>query len=82
MIDKAISDEDNRVHEISITDHGKRIVQATQHIFNLLDESIFNGFGEEDLKSFMNYLDQIQRNISELDIEKIIIEGRKALETI
>jgi hypothetical protein len=47
-----------------------------------MDQAVFKGFEQEDLKIFIDYLDRIQANINELDIEKIVSEGRKALKTV
>jgi DNA-binding MarR family transcriptional regulator len=82
LIERSVSNEDNRVHQISISPYGQRIVRATNLVFDLMDQAVFKGFEQEDLKIFIAYLDRIQANINELDIEKIVSEGRKALKTV
>lgn len=56
---------DNRYNEILITDLGKEIVEKTRKLFSEIDESIFSGFGEEELDCFIKYLERIRNNADE-----------------
>jgi len=53
---------DNRYNEIIITEQGKSIVERTCRIFSKTDESLFFGFGDEELNEFLKYLDRIKNN--------------------
>lgn len=82
LIERTVWEDDNRVHQINMTEYGKQIIQATRQIFKSLDLATFEGFNQAELESFMNYLERMQNNIQKLDIERIVVKGRKAIETI
>lgn len=64
-INRSIGD-DNRFNEISITDHGRRVVEESKAIFAKIDEAMFQGFSEEELKILIGYLERMQNNMNDI----------------
>ena len=58
--------DDNRFNEISITELGRRVVEESKAIFAKIDESMFDGFSDEELKILISYLERMQKNISDI----------------
>ena len=56
---------DNRYNEILITDVGKQIVERTRLIFTQIDNSMFSEFTDDELDSFIAYLERIKNNANE-----------------
>ena len=54
---------DGRFNEVAITEKGKRIVEETKQLFFAADTSLFDGFTEDELESYMKNLSKIQENI-------------------
>jgi len=72
-IERSIGD-DNRYNEITITPLGRRIVEETRAMFSKIDTSLFDGFEDSELLSFIGYLERIKANIDKS------IEGDKIYE--
>ena len=58
--------DDNRFNEISITELGRRVVEESKAIFLKIDEAMFDGFSDEELKILISYLERMQKNISDI----------------
>ena len=54
---------DNRYNEIQITDKGRALVQQTRTMFSEVDESMFVGFSDDDLETYISCLEKLQVNI-------------------
>ncbi len=54
---------DNRYNEITITEQGRRVVEESKAVFAKTDESLFEGFTNEEIKNLIYYLEKIQNNI-------------------
>ena len=46
-----------------ITEKGKKIVEETKQLFTAADTSLFDGFSNAELESYMKILTKIQENI-------------------
>ena len=57
--------DDNRFNRISITENGKEIVAQSHIMFKETDESIFEGFSDEEINKFNEYLDRLQSKLLE-----------------
>lgn len=55
---------DTRFHEIRITQKGREVVNKSRDIFSRIDTSLFAGFTEEELETYVSYLKKIQENIA------------------
>lgn len=64
--------EDNRFNEIKLTESGKAIIDKTRVIFSDIDKSLFKNFSEEEMNSFIGFLDRVNKNMEEeYDDEKM-----------
>ena len=54
---------DNRFNELRITDKGRELVNLTREIFSEVDTSMFEGFSDEELDSYISSLEKLQANI-------------------
>ena len=62
--------DDNRYHEIVITDKGLELVKTSREMFQDIDFSLFDGFTEEELDVYAKCLDKISSNLKN-NLEKI-----------
>ncbi len=54
---------DNRYNEISITEKGRDLVIQTKQLFSEVDCSMFEGFTDEELDTYISCLEKLQANI-------------------
>ena len=54
---------DNRYHELRITDKGKEVVKQTRMMFCQVDSSMFDGFTDEELDTYISCLEKLQANM-------------------
>ena len=54
---------DNRYNEIQITEKGRALVQQTRTMFSEVDESMFVGFSDDELETYISCLEKLQANI-------------------
>ena len=54
---------DNRYNEIQITEKGRVLVQQTRTMFSEVDESMFVGFSNDELETYISCLEKLQVNI-------------------
>lgn len=55
--------QDNRFNEIRITEKGRDLVKLTRRLFSEADMSVFEGFSEEELSSYLRFLEKMQENM-------------------
>ena len=55
--------QDNRFNELRITEKGKELVKRTHTIFCETDSSMFEGFSDEELDTYISCLEKLQANI-------------------
>lgn len=54
---------DNRYNEIQITEKGIDLVNRTRAMFSEVDESMFIGFSDDELDTYISCLEKLQANI-------------------
>ena len=54
---------DNRYNELHITEKGKDLVKKTRRLFCEVDSSMFEGFSDEELDTYISCLEKLQANI-------------------
>lgn len=54
---------DNRYNEIQITDKGRELVEKTRLLFSEADSSMFVGFTDSELETYISCLEKLQANI-------------------
>ena len=55
--------KDNRYNEIRITEKGRAVVKQTRLLFSEADISMFDGFSEQELATYISCLEKLQENI-------------------
>ncbi len=64
---------DNRFNEVKITDKGRELVALTHERFSAVDNSVFEGFTDDELTAYISILEKMQKNL-----ERHLQERRKA----
>ena len=54
---------DNRYNELRITEKGRELVKKTRRLFSEVDSSLFDGFTDEELDTYISCLEKLQANI-------------------
>ena len=54
---------DNRYNELCITEKGRELVKKTRKLFSEIDASMFDGFTDEELDTYISCLEKLQANI-------------------
>lgn len=55
--------QDNRFNELRITEKGRELVNESRKIFSEVDSSMFDGFTDEELDTYIFCLEKLQANI-------------------
>ena len=63
LITRTATDEDNRRNEIRITDKGRAKIDECHGTFDILDRATFEGFTEEEMTTFISFMERIDRNL-------------------
>ncbi len=61
-IARTVTDEDNRRHEIRITEAGLRKVEESREIFGAVDRLMFDGFSEAEIASLLAMMKRMDEN--------------------
>ncbi len=54
---------DNRYNELKITERGEALVNRTHELFSSTDRSLFEGFSDGELETYVECLEKLQHNI-------------------
>lgn len=65
-IQKELDQRDNRFNQICITEKGQKVVEESRNIFQRIEEEMFRGFSDEELKAFGGALDRICGNLERI----------------
>ncbi|MBQ4187604.1 MAG: MarR family transcriptional regulator [Firmicutes bacterium] len=66
IVEKKISEKDNRYNRIIITEKGEKIVKESYDMFRSIDTQAFEGFSEEEMKQLLGYLERVRENFLKL----------------
>ena len=66
---------DSRYHEITLTDAGREVVLRSREIFADVDHSLFEGFSEGELTTYLSLMQKIQANMQAMKDNKDNKEG-------
>ena len=61
---------DTRFNEIKITEKGRELLDRTHELFFAVDSAMFEGFSDEELDTYISYLERMQRNIQNKEKER------------
>lgn len=62
-IHRTVDDKDNRVHQITITEKGREIVEISRRFFTEMDAKVFAGFSGEELAQMRGFLCRMRQNL-------------------
>lgn len=54
---------DTRYNVIAITERGREVVESSRRQFRAADESVFAGFSDEELKTYISILERMEENM-------------------
>ena len=63
LIRRTEDKKDTRLNVVELTEEGKRIAQNTKNLIEKLDASMFDGFNDEEIERFSEYLSRLCNNI-------------------
>jgi DNA-binding MarR family transcriptional regulator len=55
--------QDNRFNELRITEKGRELVKKSKKLFSEVDTSMFDGFTDEELDTYIFCMEKLQANI-------------------
>lgn len=64
-------DGDARQNSIRITAKGKHEIEAAGEIFNFVDDTMFSGFSDGEMNTFVEMLLRIKQNLCSIDTERM-----------
>lgn len=62
-------ENDNRVHQVTITAKGKQVIEKSFAIFQKVDRQMFLGFSDEEMEQMSGYLERIYQNFEAMQDE-------------
>lgn len=74
-IERAADEHDSRCNHICVTEKGQEVVRQSIRIFRNIETELLDGFTEEEMKQFLQYLSRIGQNIKKAS--KTEREGKK-----
>lgn len=66
-IQKTTKKDDSRAKFVSLTEKGEDIVARSREIFTYMDQSVIQGFSEEELVTLRKFLKQMYDNVKEIE---------------
>jgi len=68
-INKEIDEGDNRLHQITITEKGQKVVEQSKQIFELTDRKVLEGFTDEEKSTLYSLLQKLNANLVKMEHE-------------
>lgn len=65
-IKKELDQRDNRFNQICITEKGQKVVEESRNIFQMIEETMFDGFSDQELAAFGDSLNRICANLERI----------------
>ncbi len=63
---RKVDDNDSRANIIELTQKGDEFIENTHELFQKLDKETFDGFSDEELDLFENFMDRLHQNLSNM----------------
>lgn len=73
-ISRLVNKEDNRSNQVSITEKGSKVIEESIRMFQETDRRFFNGFSDEEVRSFLGFMERICENMM-IENQKMDQEG-------
>lgn len=62
-ITREAAHSDNRINQVNITEKGKAVIQESIRVFQEVDRCFFEGFTDEEVERFRQYMERVYRNM-------------------
>lgn len=59
-----VNRDDNRSNQVSVTEKGRLVIEESIGMFRETERCLFEGFSEEDVARFLNYMERICENMA------------------
>ena len=70
-IERQADEKDSRANHVQITDKGQQVIAQSKQIFQEIDDTIYEGFSEEELLKLQSFYERILHNLkNKLEEEK------------
>ena len=66
FISREVSQNDNRVNNLTVTQKGKELAEESKRVFNGIDTAMFAGLTVKELKGFVSCLEKMQVNLNNI----------------
>lgn len=66
FIRREVSESDNRVNNLTVTEKGRRIAEESIKMFGSIDAAMLGGFSEDEFRLFMSCLEKMQNNLKSI----------------
>lgn len=66
FVARTSSDDDSRVNNITITDKGRELTEASRKAFREIDVAMFEGLDKQTLESFIACFEKMQENLKSM----------------
>lgn len=63
-ISRLVNRADNRSNQVSVTEKGNQVIQQSIQLFQDMDRCFFEGFSDEEVLLFMDFMDRAYRNMA------------------
>lgn len=63
LVERTVRMKNGREKEVHLTDEGKKAVKVSFEIFNAVDDVLTNGFSDDELAIFEDFLDRMSDNL-------------------
>ena len=70
LIRQTAKAEDNRINFVELTDEGRKLVEDSCGFFDMLDEQMYQGFDDEELRLLCQYYHRIYQNMERMANKK------------
>lgn len=65
-ISRVVSEEDNRINNLFLTQKGKALAEESKRAFDAVDAAMFAGFSTDELETFIGFLEKMQSNLKSM----------------
>lgn len=65
-ITRLVSEEDNRVNKLGITEKGQEIITQSVRLFDEVEKKALKDFSKEEVECLNNFMKRIRRNLEDL----------------
>ena len=65
-VTRLVSEQDNRVNKLAVTEKGERIIAQSIQIFGEVEQKALQDFSPEEVLQFNDFVQRIRKNLEEI----------------